>query len=75
MGGVGRLPGCRPGVGPSLPHVRAVSPTILSTLIAGLFLILGGLLRVARQVGRIEEAIHGLCRRVDHLERRLDRHG
>lgn len=49
-----------------------MSHAILAALITAAMLILGGLLKVSRQAGRIEQGVAGLYDRVNRLERWID---
>ena len=46
--------------------------SILAIIVPSTVLILGGLLKVSRQAGRIEEGVKGLYDRVSSLERWRD---
>lgn len=49
-----------------------MSGSVIAALIGAVVLILGGLLKVSRQAGRIEQGVAGLYDRVNRLERWID---
>lgn len=46
----------------------------LAWVVPSSVLILGGLLKIIRQAGRIEEGIKGIYPRIDRIEKWIDRH-